>query len=149
MSIEISNQTTIEDQNPELQDQSFPTAPDAQGYFFKDATMQQLGIQHQADPEDPEETLGIKVSLTKGRTLIMRELTRAENAKAQQIAGLTGKNPPKGMEANDRMSAAMVAVAGTFYDRSGEPLKLVMEDILLFKSKDWNRISIATNALNF
>lgn len=126
----------------------YPTEPDADGFFFESEDMETVGIAKRVNAETEEEEL--KVSLSRGRSAIMRELTRKESQKAATIAGANAKGAnPKSPELQDRVMCASIALAAKFYDKDGNALSYVMEDIMEFKAKDSNRLNTGCSLLNF
>ena len=76
-----------------------------------------------------------KVPLRKGRFAIVRELDRKEMKMVYEIAGGNDK---------DRLSAALIAVSSKI-----DEVELIMEDVLEYKAKDYARLSMAAQSLNF
>ncbi len=127
---------------------TYPTVPDAEGYFFPDEGLAALGIGKREDAETEDVTY--RVQLSKGRTAIVRELTRKESNTASTIAGANAKGANvKSNDLQDRVMCATIALSSTFFDKEGKQLKYVMEDILQMKAKDSNRLNTACSLLNF
>lgn len=129
-------------------EEQYPSIADADGWFYENEGQAALQIETRvdADTEDTEK----RIKLSRGRIGIMRELTRKENNTAKTIAGINGKNANVQSPAlQDKAMAAMIAVGTKFYDKDGNELKYVMEDILEFKGKDSNRLDAACGSLNF
>jgi hypothetical protein len=124
------------------EDETFPTLPDADGWHYENAGMKQLGI---ATKEDEAGDIFKRVELSRGRRAEMRELSKKE---AQKAASLVGKNGTRKQQ-EERLEAAYIFCASKFTDVAGKPLNYVLEDILEFKAKDWNRLSAANGSLNF
>ena len=84
--------------------------------------------------EYDNENLIKKVPLRKGRIAIVRELDRKEMNKAREIAGGD----------KDKIVASLISRCTKIDDK-----ELIMEDILEYKAKDFNRLAVAAQALNF
>lgn len=113
----------------------YPTVADADGWFFESEGQEVLGIETRNEDDDVFK----KVQLSKGRVAILRELTGKETATASKMAG---KNP-------DNMLNAYIAIGTTIFDKDGNAVKFVMEDIAGWKAKDSNRLQVACQQLNF
>ncbi len=112
----------------------YPTLPDSNGFYFEDENEELLNIKTK---EYDNGNLIKQVELKKGKIAIVRELDRKESKKAYEIAG-------EWKEDKDRLAAALIAVSTKIDDK-----EILMEDVLLFKAKEFNRLSIATQSLNF
>ena len=108
---------------------TFPTAADADGYFYADADDKELGIETRKDGDDTY----LRYKMPDGRTCISRELIGEESLQAQQIAkGASG------------MQLAMAAICTTI-----DGQQYVYEDLLKWKAKNLSLILIANQRLNF
>ncbi len=112
----------------------YPTLPDSNGFYFEDENEELLNIKTK---EYDNGNLIKQVELKKGKIAIVRELDRKESKKAYEIAG-------EWKEDKDRLATALIAVSTKIDDK-----EILMEDVLLFKAKEFNRLSIATQSLNF
>ena len=112
---------------------NYPTLPDADGFYFENENEELLAI---TTKEYENGNLVKKVPLKKGRFAIVRELDQKEMKKVREIAG-DGKD-------QQRFSASMIAMCTRIDDKD-----LIMEDVLEYKAKDFGRISMAAQALNF
>ena len=128
----------------------YPSIPDSEGWFFENDGMEALGVEKKMDPDDEEEVYGYRVSLSKGRRAILKELTRKQRNQAANIAGANAKGADaKSQELQDRIMCATIALCAKFYDREGKELNYVMEDIMGLGAKDSNRLDTACSLINF
>ena len=111
----------------------YPTLPDADGFYFENENDEVMDI---LTKEYDNGNLIKKVPLRKNRFAIVRELDQKEMKKVREIAG----------DAKDqqRLTAAMIALCAKIDDK-----ELIMEDILEYKAKDFGRLSLAAQELNF
>lgn len=110
----------------------YPTPPDQDGFYFETENEEVMEIQTK---EYENGNLIKKVPLRKGRFAIVRELDRKELKKVYEIAGGNDK---------DRLSASLIAMSAKIDDQ-----ELIMEEVLEYKAKDYSRLSMAAQALNF
>lgn len=110
----------------------YPTPPDQDGFYFETENEEIMGIQTK---EYENGNLVKKVPLRKGKFATVRELDRKELRKVYEIAGGNDK---------DRLVSALIAMSTKIDDQ-----ELIMEDVLEYKAKDYSRLSLAAQALNF
>jgi hypothetical protein len=147
------DQTTTTDQV-----KTYPTAPDAEGYFFASQEAEEQGERSRLYPTKPDaegffyesdmfEAMGIETkqyengntimrcTLSTGAVAVCRELKGIDGPMARKIAG--------GRE--DRYEAALAALATKIDDK-----EWAMEDLLhKLKMKDYNKVNMMSNKLNF
>ncbi len=112
-------------------EQSYPTKPDSDGFYFEDETDESMQVMTKVYEN---ENAIMKVLLRRGRIAIVRELTGDEILTASKPAG---KDQAK-------VQPAIAAYATKIDDKP-----LLMEDLLAMKAKDYLKIMYASNALNF
>lgn len=117
---------------------SYPTAADAQGWFFENETEQENGI---STKEYENGKLVKRLYINRGKTeVILRELAAKDS---KQTAAMAGFVDGKKGDAQD-LKYATVHLAATF---NGE--KMPMEEISNLRMKDFSLIMQANEALNF
>jgi len=134
MENETLNQEQSAAQNAEAEtteiEKVYPTTPDADGWYYEDEGSEALGIESKETDGD----LFKRVKLSGNRIAIVRELLSPEVRKAK---GLVGKNP-------DKLEIAFASLA-TEIDGKTIP----MPEYDYFKARDFNKIIMASNQLNF
>ncbi len=110
---------------------AYPTLPNAEGFYFESDSDEALEI---STKEYENGNLVKKVQLRKGKFAIVRELDRKEMNKVREIANGD----------NEKMAASLIATCAKIDDK-----ELIMEDVLEFKAKDYNRLTVAAQSLNF
>lgn len=136
---------------------TYPTQPDARGYFYASEENEKNNVKSRVYPtpvddngyyfeNEEEEGLNIRtkqyenscltktLELRSGKEVIMHELTAKDSEEARQIAG---KNEA-------RVLTACIALSAKFDGKS-----LYTEEILQLKLKDYKKLTIACQALNF
>ena len=113
----------------------FPTAANAEGWYYENEGQKALGI----ETRDDDGSIFKRVSLSGGRTAVLRELTGKEMKIAGKIAGRD----------QDKVEYAMVALASSITDKDGNTVKVVAEDLDNWKARDINRLVAANNDINF
>ena len=132
-------ETTEQIKEVEEKEITYPTKPDADGFYYEDEGEAALEIETCMTGDDIKK----RIKLTRGRTAIMRELTKKESDQAAQIAG-AGKKVNQG-----RIIAAYIACSTTSTDKDGKKLTFVAEDLDGWKTRDTNRLEAAAAKLNF
>ena len=118
----------------ETNEKNYPTAPDANGFYFEDSMDEAREI---STKRYDNGNLIKSVRLRQGKIAIVRELDRKELLKMYEIAGDGGND-------NTRVIAAMISLATKIDDK-----EIIMEDVLEYKAKDFARLSTAAQSLNF
>lgn len=122
---------SAEDEAEGERSRMYPTPPDEDGFIVEDETMDAMDMASKTYENDNKI---IRVKLSKGRTAIVRELVGTEGMKAAQIAGKSA----------EKLKVAYAALSTKIDDKT-----YVMEDLMNFKSKDLNKLILATQLLNF
>ena len=126
-------------------EKTYPTAQDADGWFYEDEAQELMQVETRVDAD---ENTFKRVAMSKGRTAIVRELTGGEMKMAQTMIGKDHKGQPNVANLPD----AYAFLATKVVNRDGSECKFVMEDLTagqIFKGKDYNRLTTAASMLNF
>ena len=114
----------------------YPTKADDQGFYFEDRANEEIGIETKVDADD---NVTKRVTLSGGKTAVLRELTTVEARKARKIAG----------DKEELAMPAFIALCAQVWDKDGKEIKFVAEDLDNWKAKDTNRLITACSQLNF